>query len=167
VRAQSQGRSSRTFDERLRKEDDERQPTPKENHCDDARHGLALLRPSWRYPVHAAGPYSARTIASHLTSRVMDHAFVFSIALEPMRDAKRDMHRWYGTSDLVSVGISVIDERGPCNPQLVVMLARHESDRELGSNYFDEQRRDHLIDRLTRRIQRLGYHVHLEPVRTS
>ena len=44
------------------------------------------------------------------------------------------------------------------------MLARHESYRELGANYFDEQRRDRLVDHLTRRIQRLGYHVHLEPV---
>lgn len=71
--SQSQGSSSRSFDELLRKDDDERQPTPKENHRDAELHGLALPRPSWRYPVHAAGPYSARTIASHLTSRVMDH----------------------------------------------------------------------------------------------
>ena len=60
MRAQSQGSSSRTFDEPLRKEDDE-------------LHGLGLLRSNWRHPVHAAGPCSARTIASHLTSRVMDH----------------------------------------------------------------------------------------------
>jgi transposase len=44
------------------------------------------------------------------------------------------------------------------------MLARHEPYRELGANYFDAHRRDHLVDRLTRRIQHLGYHVHLEPV---
>ena len=47
------------------------------------------------------------------------------------------------------------------------MLSRHELYRELGANYFDEQRRDHLVDRLTRRIQRLGYHVHLELVQTT
>jgi transposase len=47
------------------------------------------------------------------------------------------------------------------------MLSRHEPYRELGANYFDEQRRDHLVDHLTRRIQRLGYHVHLEPVPAS
>ena len=46
------------------------------------------------------------------------------------------------------------------------MLSRHEPYHELGANYFDEQRRHHLVDRLTRRIQRLGYHVHLEPVQT-
>jgi transposase len=47
------------------------------------------------------------------------------------------------------------------------MLSRHEPYRELGANYFDEQRRDHLVGHLTRRIQRLGYHVHLEPVPAS
>ncbi len=44
------------------------------------------------------------------------------------------------------------------------MLARHEPYRELGANYFDECQRTHLVDRLTRRIERLGYHVSLEPV---
>jgi transposase len=47
------------------------------------------------------------------------------------------------------------------------MLSRHEPYRELGANYFDAQRRAHLVDHLTRRIQRLGYHVHLEPVPAS
>jgi transposase len=46
------------------------------------------------------------------------------------------------------------------------MLSRHEPYRELGANYFDEQRRHHLVDRLTRRLQCFGYHVHLEPVQT-
>ena len=36
--------------------------------------------------------------------------------------------------------------------------------RELGANYFDERRRQFSVDRLTRRIERLGYRVHLEPV---
>jgi transposase len=44
------------------------------------------------------------------------------------------------------------------------MLARHEAYHELGPNYLDEQRRDHLGDRLTRRIERLGYRVSLDPV---
>jgi transposase len=47
------------------------------------------------------------------------------------------------------------------------MLSRHEPYRELGANYFDAERRAHLVDHLTRRIQRLGYHVHLEPVPAS
>ena len=46
------------------------------------------------------------------------------------------------------------------------MLSRHAPYRELGANYFDEQRRHQLVNHLTRRIQRLGYHVHLEPVQT-
>jgi transposase len=44
------------------------------------------------------------------------------------------------------------------------MLSRNEPYQELGANYFDEHRREHLVDRLTRRIERLGYRVGLEPV---
>ena len=44
------------------------------------------------------------------------------------------------------------------------MLSRHARYRELGANYFDERRRQFTVDRLTRRIEHLGYHVHLEPV---
>jgi transposase len=47
------------------------------------------------------------------------------------------------------------------------MLSRHEPYRELGANYFDECQRTHLVDRLTRRIERLGYHVTLEPVASA
>ena len=47
------------------------------------------------------------------------------------------------------------------------MLSRNEPYHELGANYFDEHRREHLIDRLTRRIERLGYGVALEPVATG
>ena len=47
------------------------------------------------------------------------------------------------------------------------MLSRHEPYHELGGNDFDEHRREHLVDRLTRRIERLGYRVALEPAVTS
>jgi len=47
------------------------------------------------------------------------------------------------------------------------MLSRSEPYHELGGNYFDEHRREHLVDRLTRRIERLGYRVALEPAVTS
>jgi len=47
------------------------------------------------------------------------------------------------------------------------MLSRNEGYRELGANYFDERRRQFTVDRLTRQIERLGYHVHLEPVVVS
>jgi transposase len=43
-------------------------------------------------------------------------------------------------------------------------LSRHEPYPELGANDFDECQRTHLVDRLTRRIERLGYPVSLEPV---
>ncbi len=41
-------------------------------------------------------------------------------------------------------------------------LSRHEGSHERGSTYVDEQRREHLVDRLTRRLERLGYRVSLE-----
>jgi transposase len=44
------------------------------------------------------------------------------------------------------------------------MLTRDEPYRELGANYFDDRRQTHLVDQLTRRIERLGYRVTLEPV---
>jgi len=44
------------------------------------------------------------------------------------------------------------------------MLSRNEPYHELGANYFDEHQREHLVDRLTRRLQHLGYRVSLEPV---
>jgi transposase len=44
------------------------------------------------------------------------------------------------------------------------MLSRNAPSHELGATYFDERRREHLVDRLTPRIERLGYRVTLEPV---
>jgi hypothetical protein len=43
------------------------------------------------------------------------------------------------------------------------MLSRNEEYRELGANYFDE-RRQFTVHRFTRRIEHLGYRVHLEQV---
>jgi transposase len=36
------------------------------------------------------------------------------------------------------------------------MLSRNQPYRELGANYFDAHRREHLVDQLTRRIDRPG-----------
>jgi transposase len=47
------------------------------------------------------------------------------------------------------------------------MFERQEPYHELGATYFDEQRRHHVVDRLMRRIEQLGYHVHLEPRPTT
>jgi transposase len=47
------------------------------------------------------------------------------------------------------------------------MLSRNELYHELGATYFDDHQREHLIDRLTRRMERLGYRVTLEPVATA
>jgi transposase len=44
------------------------------------------------------------------------------------------------------------------------MLSRNISYRELGAKYGDERRRHSTVDRLTRRIEHLGYRVHLEPL---
>jgi len=43
------------------------------------------------------------------------------------------------------------------------MLVRHQPYRELGGDYVETHRRQHAVDRLTRRIERLGYRVSLEP----
>jgi transposase len=47
------------------------------------------------------------------------------------------------------------------------MLSRNQSYQELGADYFDKRRPDQLVDRLARRIERLGYRVTLEPVATA
>jgi transposase len=44
------------------------------------------------------------------------------------------------------------------------MLIRGEPYRELGANYVDERRQTHLVEQLTRCIERLGYRVILESV---
>jgi transposase len=47
------------------------------------------------------------------------------------------------------------------------MFVRQEPYHELGASYVDEQRRHSVVDRLMRRIEPLGYHVHLEPRPTT
>ena len=47
------------------------------------------------------------------------------------------------------------------------MLTRNAPYHELGGNYFDERRRHYTVDRLTSRIEHLGYRVHLEPLPTA
>jgi transposase len=44
------------------------------------------------------------------------------------------------------------------------MLSRHEPSSELGATYVDDHQREPLVDRLTRRLEHLGYRVSLEPV---
>ena len=47
------------------------------------------------------------------------------------------------------------------------MLSRQDPYHELGANYFDERRRHYTVYRLARRIEHLGYRVHLELVTIS
>jgi hypothetical protein len=44
------------------------------------------------------------------------------------------------------------------------MLSRNAPYRELAANYFDERRRHYMVERLTARIEHVGYRVHLEPM---
>jgi transposase len=44
------------------------------------------------------------------------------------------------------------------------LLTRKEPYREFGANDFGERRRPCPVDRLPRRLEHLGYRVHLEPV---
>jgi hypothetical protein len=46
------------------------------------------------------------------------------------------------------------------------VLTHNEPYRELGANYFDERQWQYTVDRLTSRIEHLGYRVHLEPLPT-
>lgn len=43
------------------------------------------------------------------------------------------------------------------------LLTRDEPYQDLGSNYFDERKRDSVTNRLVRRLEKLGYEVALEP----
>lgn len=43
------------------------------------------------------------------------------------------------------------------------MLRRHEPYRELGGNYFDERKKESVVDRLIKRVEQLGYAVRIEP----
>jgi transposase len=43
------------------------------------------------------------------------------------------------------------------------VLRGHVSYQELGGNYFDERERQMVAKRAVRRLEQLGYHVHLEP----
>ena len=42
------------------------------------------------------------------------------------------------------------------------ILVHHEPYRELGATYFDRLRQSQSVERLTRRLEQLGYEVHLE-----
>jgi transposase len=44
------------------------------------------------------------------------------------------------------------------------MLRRHEPYRDLGANYFDERKKESIVNRLLRRIQKFGYAVSIQPL---
>jgi transposase len=44
------------------------------------------------------------------------------------------------------------------------MLCRHEPYHELGGNYFDERKKESVVNRLLKRLQQLGYEAHIEPL---
>jgi transposase len=44
------------------------------------------------------------------------------------------------------------------------LLTRGETYQDLGGNYFDEQERHNVEQRLVHRLERLGYHVDLQPI---
>ncbi|MBN1993261.1 MAG: IS110 family transposase [Anaerolineae bacterium] len=44
------------------------------------------------------------------------------------------------------------------------MLSHHEVYRDLGDNYFDERKKVAVVNRLSRRLSKLGYAVRLEPL---
>lgn len=98
------------------------------------RQGNGPLRAGLTQLAHAA----ARTKGTYLSA--------LSYRLAARRGKKRAM---------MAVAHSIVVSVFP-------MLSRNQPYRALGANYFDEHQRQHVVDRLTRRIERLGYHVHLE-----
>jgi transposase len=44
------------------------------------------------------------------------------------------------------------------------VLKRHQPYQELGANYFDERKKESVAQRLTKRLEKLGYQVKLEPM---
>jgi transposase len=44
------------------------------------------------------------------------------------------------------------------------ILKRHQPYHELGGDYFDERKKESVAQRLTKRLEKLGYQVNLEPV---
>jgi transposase len=98
------------------------------------RQGNRPLRAGWTQRAHAA----ARTKGTYLS------ALYYRLA------ARRGKKR-----AIMAVAHSIV-------VSVFHRLSRNQPYRELGANYFDEHQRQHVVDRLTRRIERLGYHVHLE-----
>lgn len=47
------------------------------------------------------------------------------------------------------------------------MLRRNESYRDLGGSYFDDRRRESIVNRLVHRLEKFGYQVALEVVPTA
>jgi transposase len=44
------------------------------------------------------------------------------------------------------------------------MLSKHKPWQEFGATYLDERNKSRLVNRMTRRMERLGYRIMLEPV---
>ncbi len=44
------------------------------------------------------------------------------------------------------------------------IMKRQQPYKELGGNYFDERKKESVAQRLTKRLEKLGYQVALEPV---
>jgi hypothetical protein len=44
------------------------------------------------------------------------------------------------------------------------ILTKHQPFQDLGVSYLDERRQQHLLQRMSHRIQQLGYQVNLQPI---
>jgi hypothetical protein len=47
------------------------------------------------------------------------------------------------------------------------MLTRGEAYRDLGGDYFDQRRKDVKVNVLTKQLEKLGYAVQLEPIKSQ
>ncbi len=101
------------------------------------------------------GNRALRTILTQLAHAAVRTKGTYFSALSQRLAARRGKQR-----AIVAVAHSIMQSVFP-------MLTRNEPSHELGANYFDERRRQYTVDRLTSRIEHLGYRVHLESLPTA
>ena len=98
------------------------------------------------------GNHALRAILTQLAHAAVRTKGTYLSALYQRLAARRGKQR-----AIIAVAHSIMKS-------IFYMLSRHVPYHELGANYFDERRRHYTVDRLARRIEHLGYRVHLEPV---
>jgi transposase len=85
--------------------------------------------------------WTGLTPLAHAAARTKD---TYLAALDQRRAARRGKKR-----AIMAVARAIV-------VSVFHILSRNQPDQELGANHFDEHRREHLVDQLTRRIEHLA-----------